>query len=342
MTDLSERPDSTRSSEPTTISQKPPSNNSRLVTRLRSVNPVLDRELRQRSRSARSMVIMTIFLFLALGLLYLIFLAERAGSGSPNSVSDGVINSGTGRTMFEWVLMLEMLVIVFVVPGLSAGAISGERDRQTLIPLQVTLVKPRGIFLGKVGAATAFVSLVVIASVPLLAICYLVGGVSLQSVLMSVVALILTGFLLAVMGVALSAIFKRTTVAVLASYGLVLFMTIGSGVILAILAIIFSVVGVSAGGSWLLYVPLYLNPFITLAGAGGIIDTSFIDAWPLSGIKTGLVGVGSNSSFGSPSAADTPFIPLWLRSLFSQILLAGLLAMAGLKKLKTPTSMVRE
>lgn len=288
------------------------------------------------------MVIMTIFLFLALGLLYLIFLAERSGSGNPNSLSSSVLNTGTGRTMFEWVLALEMLVIVFVVPGLSAGAISGERDRQTLIPLQVTLVKPRGIFLGKVGAATAFVSLVVIASVPLLAVCYLVGGVSLRSVLMSVVAMIVTGFLLAVMGVALSAIFKRTTVAVLASYGLVLFMTIGSGVILAVLAIIFSVADVAVGESWLLYVPLYLNPFITLAGAGGVIDNAFINAWPLSGIKTGLVGVGSNSSFGNQSAADTPYIPLWLRSLGTQVVLAGLLAMAGLKKLRTPTSMVRE
>lgn len=341
MNKLAERPPDIPPADEQASTSQPVSGGSRLVSRFRSINPVLDRELRQRSRSARSMVIMTIFLFMALGLLYLIYLAETATNNSPNSLANTALNSGAGRTMFEWVLGLEMLVIMFVVPGLSAGAISGERDRQTLIPLQVTLVKPSGIFFGKVGAATAFVSLVVMASVPLLAVCYLVGGVSLKSVVMSVTTMILTGFLLAVIGVAISSIFKRTTVAVLASYGMVLLMSIGTLITWGIFAIAFSILDINAGDSWLFYTPFYLNPFITLSGAGGVIDNSFFEAWPLTGIKTGFAGVGSANNFGTVTAADTPYIPLWIRCLLSQFLLAGLLAIFGLRKLKTPTSMVR-
>lgn len=231
---------------------------------------------------------------------------------------------------------------MFVVPGLSAASISGERDRQTLVPLQVTLVKPSGIFFGKVGAATAFVWLVVVASIPLLAVCFLVGGVSLKSVLMSVVAMLATGFLVATIGVAVSAIFRQTVVAVLASYGIVLLMTIGSAITLGIFAAV--AFGIfdwqNADDSWLFFSPLYFNPFVTLSGAGGIVNNSFNDVWPLSGIKTGMASVGTNNSL-TASGADTPYVPLWIRCLLTQAVVAGLFAWAGLRKLRTPTPMVR-
>ena len=53
----------------------------KVSTLVQGVNPVLDRELRQRSRSARSTVIMTIFLLLALGVLALVYFAESQSSG---------------------------------------------------------------------------------------------------------------------------------------------------------------------------------------------------------------------------------------------------------------------
>ena len=55
--------------------------------------------------------------------------------------------------------MLMMVVLVlFFVPGLAAGAIAGERERQTLATLQVTLLRPRSILVGKIAAALAYLA----------------------------------------------------------------------------------------------------------------------------------------------------------------------------------------
>src|SRR5205085_1967042 len=74
-------------------------------------------------------------------------------------VSQAQAASSAGRSIYHWLLFVMLALICFIVPGLTAGAIAGERERQTLIPLQITLLSPRSIVFGKLLASLAFVVL---------------------------------------------------------------------------------------------------------------------------------------------------------------------------------------
>lgn len=312
---------------------------------LHSLNPVLDRELRQRSRSRRSVVMMTLFLLLMTGIAYLVYKAEQT-SVDFNLDPFAALTVKVGRSMFEWILAGELLVLLFLIPGISANAISGERDRQTLIPLQVTLVGPVGIYIGKVLASSAFIMLLVVASVPVLAIPFLIGGISLSNVLLSFFVLMVTGFLMSSIGVSCSAIFRRTQTATLAAYGMALAMVVGTLIALAVTGIVDASRGVDEVRPSLAV--LYPNPFVGVAAAAGDIGSP--GDGPFTPIKTAFIETqaGPNVMIEGNIALDPNTgeriefnqglndMPLWLRSLLSQALIAAFLAFFAIRRLRAP------
>ena len=156
-----------------------------------AVNPVLGRELKERMRGRRAVIILTIYLVLLTLALWLVYEAASASNDFGNPLPTQLAE--VGSTVFEWVLFFMLLIILFLVPAQTAGAIAGERERQTLVPLQITLLSPRSILLGKVCAAMAFLALLIVAAVPLLAIAYLIGGVTIQQVLGGTALVLATG-----------------------------------------------------------------------------------------------------------------------------------------------------
>ena len=86
-----------------------------------------------------------------------------------------------------------------MMPGISAGSVAGERDRQTLVPLQVTMLGPIQIFFGKVFASSSFLLLLLVGSAPILAVPFLVGGISLTQIVLSLLSLLVIGFLASVL-----------------------------------------------------------------------------------------------------------------------------------------------
>lgn len=314
---------------------------------VQDVRPVLDRELRQRSRTARSMVVMTIFLLLALGAAFITYTSETSSFNG----DFGIARQNVGRSVFEWVLILELVLLLFVVPGVSAGAITGERDRQTLIPLQVTLIGPFGIFFGKVLASSAFVLLLIFATAPILATAYLLGGVAFSQIVAGLAGLMLIGFLLAVIGVACSALLRRTAASTLIAYGMTMALCIGTLVVFAVVMILFVFSQGEEPDSILPFLTsFYWNPFVLLAGAAGEV-TDVNGPWPLSGIRRGFYEAqefDNRREFepgllnDAPDGGDLRYVPLWLRSTLAQSSLALLMAWAGIRRLRTPSAMVTQ
>jgi ABC-type transport system involved in multi-copper enzyme maturation permease subunit len=143
-----------------------------------------------------------------------------------------------GRELFEWVLFGMVVLVMFLVPGLTAGSITGERERQTLVPLQMTLMRPRDIVVGKLAAALAFLVFLVLAAMPLLAVSLLVGGVRILDMVRGIGMLLFTGTVLGSVGVWISSRFKRTTAATVVTYAVAAIFSFGSFVSLATVAII--------------------------------------------------------------------------------------------------------
>ena len=66
---------------------------------LHRLNPVLDLELRQRSRTVRSPIVLTVFLVLLTGMLLLVYEATTA-SVDPTINPASTISGRAGRAMF--------------------------------------------------------------------------------------------------------------------------------------------------------------------------------------------------------------------------------------------------
>lgn len=204
-------------------------------------NPVLRRELVERVRGVKVVLFVTAWLALLIAILWLAYQGSVAISqGFGPAVNDiGRI----GRQIFEWVLFGMLILVLFLVPGLTAGAITGERERQTLVPLQMTMMRPRDIIIGKLSAALAFLVLLVVAAMPLLGVSFLIGGFTLWDILRGLLMLIFTGLVLGSMCVAISSRLRRTTAATVLSYGLAFVFAVGSFFAMAAWSIASSVDG---------------------------------------------------------------------------------------------------
>lgn len=198
------------------------------------LNPVLARELRVRLRSGRAWVLLTAYLLL-LGLIcFLVYEAEAGSSRASNPFDVGFAPPSptefatVGRSIFEWLVFFMLLLVLFLVPGLTSGALAGERERQTLVPLQVTLLAPWQVVVGKLGASFAFLALLALATAPLLSVAYLIGGVTVAAVLQGLGLVLFTGLAMTCLTLLCSAVFRRVQAATVAAYSVMLALTLGS------------------------------------------------------------------------------------------------------------------
>ena len=225
-----------------------------------AVNPVLRREMVERVRGGRTFVIITLYL----GLLSVVLYGTYEVGRNSNDPTESAL---LGRGMFEWLLFFMLLLVMFLVPGLAAGAVAGERERQTLVPLQVTLLSPRQILVGKVAAAVAFLLLLVVATLPLLSVSYLIGGVTFGEVLGGLAAVLFLGLVLGCLSATISTFARRVQGATVLSYGLVLVLVLGTLGVWGGAAMVDESRGVDAANppSWL----LLPNPVATVTGVVG-------------------------------------------------------------------------
>ena len=193
-------------------------------------NPIVAKEYRSRMRTWRSPLAMMIYILLIAGLGYVIF----AGIASQNTGFSGVA-ANYGQTLFTFLVIFQMILITFITPALTAGAISGERERQTIDLLFVTRIPPFSIIWGKLLASMSFVVLLLLLSVPIFSLVFLFGGIELDQVLYAFLVTIVAALTLGLMGIAFSTLLRRSLAATVAAYVgafVLMFGTLGYGLVL--------------------------------------------------------------------------------------------------------------
>lgn len=228
------------------------------------VNPVLRRELVERMRGPRAAAVVTVYLLLLSGIFYLVYSVTRDARTNPwESAASQVASAGRG--IFEWLVFFMVLLVLFLVPGVTSGAIAGERERQTLVPLQITLLRPGSILLGKIAASSAFLLLLLVTTMPLLAVSYLIGGVTIGQVLTAVAVVAAIGLALAAMTAGISACVRRVQAATVLAYGVTLLLVVGTLLAFAAAALVDSSRGTDDADppSWI----LLPNPLAAVADA---------------------------------------------------------------------------
>lgn len=180
------------------------------------IRTVASLDLRQRWRAARTRWVLLTWIVAVYGFVGLTWLATHQMTiQSQASVFYGV-------TMFV-VLTLALLV----APSLSASAISGDRADGVLVSLQVTLLSPAQIVLGKFLAAWAAALGFLAIAAPVLLWALLAGGVSLGTLLVALLSLILITGTVCALGLAISALTARVVSSTTLTYVVLGFLVIG-------------------------------------------------------------------------------------------------------------------
>jgi hypothetical protein len=178
------------------------------------INPVMLKELRGRMRGARAFVVLTVYLGLMSGLTVLLYLVYTPSSRATGSAAAGEI----GRVLFMGIVGIELMLIIFIAPAFTAGAITGERERQTFDLLQTTLLSSPSFVIGKLESALSYILLLLLAAIPLQSIAFLFGGVTELEIVLAFVILLVTGVALGTVGIYFSAATNRTLSASVRTY----------------------------------------------------------------------------------------------------------------------------
>ncbi|KQL54809.1 ABC transporter permease [Heyndrickxia shackletonii] len=221
------------------------------------INPVLNKEIKLRFRSLKTFLGLLAYL-LAIGIIVVGFIYLMT-----NFSSSGFFRPEESKQMFIMLSFIQLALILFITPGLSAGIISGERERQTLNILLTTTQSSTSIILSKLFSSVSYLLLLIIASLPVYSIVFLFGGVS-PGILLSIMGLyIFTILVFASIGVFFSTLIRRTIISIITTYGVTLFFA-GGTAFLFLIAVNFSQ-SQQLTDNVACYVLAMLNPPIVLA-----------------------------------------------------------------------------
>jgi ABC-type transport system involved in multi-copper enzyme maturation permease subunit len=266
------------------------------------------KELRGRMRGRRAFAIITIYLLLLGGFALMAEKLVEANFSSGFGGQSAFAGAAIGQGIFAALLMLMTLQVAFLAPSSTSGSISLEREKQTLELLIATPISSLAIVVGKLLSALVYVFLLIAASIPLMAVVFVYGGVGPEDVLRGYVVLIATALGLGSFGLLCSSIVKRTTAATAITIFGVLAVTIGTVFVLGF----WQAVGrFDANGNRQPFLGMqapavlgYLNPFIAQADVMCGTETTFGGGW--CGAVNGLVPSNQGVIFTQEPAQPVP------------------------------------
>ncbi|MFZ0544314.1 MAG: hypothetical protein WAM60_02680 [Candidatus Promineifilaceae bacterium] len=199
-----------------------------------SENPVTVKELRGRMRGRKAFIVLTLHVAVMSVIVSLIYISFAVASSNPF----GPQTQDAGKAVFAAIVLLQAIMVLFIGPAATAGAISGEKERQTYDILRTTLLTAEEFVGGKLLSALSYVLLLVIASIPLQSIAFLLGGVGLSELIIAQLLIIVSAVAYALLGLFFSSILRSTLASSVATYGTAIFMTIGVPALMVLVGLV--------------------------------------------------------------------------------------------------------
>lgn len=261
-----------------------------LPSRLFKLNPMIKKELTMSVRTpkfvGRILAYNTVLTALAL-------LAYYASFGD----IDGYYRSIDYQNiilLYMVISFIQLGLILFSVPSFTAGTIAGEREKQTLDILLTTRLKPMQIILGKLFSSISSVLLLYISSLPILGICFAIGGIEWKSLFYLTIVIICCSIFLGSIGIYFSTKMKKSIPATVVSYAMSAMLVAGTFVLVLIYSILKYVAYGNKEPGASLYL-LLINPLMTVIAmmtnqfgsneyktillSGGIHNEFIVDHW---------------------------------------------------------------
>ena len=180
------------------------------------LNPIVKKDVRVQSRSMK--ICWGIFayeLILALVFFFAMLIIQQ------NVVYSSDQNIYSAMVWLYPILAVTQLVILgVVVPVRTAASISGEKERQTFDIMMTTSMTPFSVILGKVMTAIVQSMFYVVAGMPVMALPFIIGGMSWSSLFWFLGVALLVSVFSASIGILCSSICRKSISAVIMSYGI--------------------------------------------------------------------------------------------------------------------------
>ena len=182
-------------------------------------NPVVTKELRGRMRGARTYWLLFGYVLLLSLILFFSYLGWWNQHSADMETGGSAAGFTVGRNFFKILFYSQAVMMALITPALTAGAITVEREQRTFEMLRGTILRPGAIVWGKLASSVSFVALLLTSSLPLLSLCFLLGGVSPGEVFFAYLLLIGDAFLFGAIGLCWSSYAAGTATATVLSYG---------------------------------------------------------------------------------------------------------------------------
>ena len=168
--------------------------------------PLLTKELTEIAARRRTYITRVVYALLLFG-----FFVGMNESTLRNAASNPLNAMGSGQNMFEVLIVLQLVGICLFLPAFTAGLITQEKERDSLVLLLLTELTPWQILLQKFGSGLVSIFSFLLIGMPLAALCYAYGGISPETLFQGVAALFLTCLQVAAFAL-LCSTWARTTV----------------------------------------------------------------------------------------------------------------------------------
>lgn len=186
-------------------------------------NPVYKRELMVSARSFRLVLVLLIFN----GILAMVALLNMYSTLAQVRMT-AEIQYSSFMELYLFVAVLEFVMVIFVMPALTAGSISSERERRTMDLMLTTKLTPAQIIGGKMMISLNTMGLMIFSSFPVFALVFVYGGVTLKDIALLFLCYTAAALFTGSLGICCSAALGRSTLSTVVSYVLVGGVVIGT------------------------------------------------------------------------------------------------------------------
>ena len=178
------------------------------------LNPIIKKDVKVQSRSMK--ICFGVFayeLVLALVFFFAMFVIQENNVYSTRNIYSDLV------TLYPILAVTQFMILGVIVPVRTASAISGEKERQTFDIMMTTGMTPFSVISGKVMTAIVQSMLFIAASLPIMALSFVVGGMSWSYLFWFFAIALLISLFSASIGILCSSICKKSVSAVIMSYG---------------------------------------------------------------------------------------------------------------------------
>ncbi len=188
-------------------------------------NPLIIKDGVSRMRSWRAPLAITLYLGLLGAFGYGVFTIQVLTAQYAQ-----VTAANIGQAVFVALAFFQLALVILFAPALAAGAISGERERQTFDVLLVSRVSAFGIVWGKLIASLAYLLLIIFTALPIFAAVFLFGGIDFEQFVLTHLVTVVTALEIGAVSIFFSALFRRSLPSTVTSYAGAFALVVGTAV----------------------------------------------------------------------------------------------------------------